>query len=340
MSTAKRKSRTCFSLKAELLEKSRESAISAVQIFNTPTLKFRAETFIVLMIIAWTYLFHAYYRENNIEYRRREEGKRRGRRVYKRTHNNAFVYWGLEECLEAKECPVDNATKQNLRFMIGLRNEVEHQMCLRIEEIFGARFHACCLNYNEYIKKLFGKKYGIDSLLSFAIQFTSISEAQKNDLANYDFPTSVIKFINDFDESLSDDEFNDPHFSHRLLFVKKTVNAKGKADRVIEFVNSDDELSEAINNHERDKIYLKEIEKKKYYVKDIVKLMHELGYTKFNTYHHTTLWQEKDGKNLKYGYGVSIHDIWYWYEPWVDIVKKHCEENKEKYMEIADNPKE
>ena len=57
------------SLKLELLKKSREAALAAVQIFNNPNITFKSESYIVLMNIAWTYLLHAYYREKKVEYR-------------------------------------------------------------------------------------------------------------------------------------------------------------------------------------------------------------------------------------------------------------------------------
>ena len=66
--TVKRKRRV-FSKKNELVEKSREAALTAVGVFNNPLVTFKSETFIVLMNIAWTYLLHAYYRDQNIEYR-------------------------------------------------------------------------------------------------------------------------------------------------------------------------------------------------------------------------------------------------------------------------------
>ena len=50
------------STKGQLLEKSREAALNAVQTFNNPLTTFKTETFIVLMVIAWMYLLHAYYR--------------------------------------------------------------------------------------------------------------------------------------------------------------------------------------------------------------------------------------------------------------------------------------
>lgn len=41
--------------KTELLIKSREAMMSAVQLYNNPQITFKSETFITLAIIAWTY---------------------------------------------------------------------------------------------------------------------------------------------------------------------------------------------------------------------------------------------------------------------------------------------
>ena len=53
----------------ELIIKSREAMLSAVQIYNNPNIQFKTESFIVLSNIAWTYLMHAYYRTKDIDYR-------------------------------------------------------------------------------------------------------------------------------------------------------------------------------------------------------------------------------------------------------------------------------
>lgn len=60
---AVKRHRSVGSIKNELLQKSREAMLSAVQIYNNPSIQFKSETYIVLSIIAWTYLLHAYYRK-------------------------------------------------------------------------------------------------------------------------------------------------------------------------------------------------------------------------------------------------------------------------------------
>lgn len=61
--------RRTASISNELITKSRESALAAVQIFNSPMITFKSEIYIVLMHIAWTYLLHAFYRKQGVEYR-------------------------------------------------------------------------------------------------------------------------------------------------------------------------------------------------------------------------------------------------------------------------------
>ena len=46
------------SITNELLDKSKEAMVSAVQIYNNPLIKFKSEMFITTAIISWTYLMH------------------------------------------------------------------------------------------------------------------------------------------------------------------------------------------------------------------------------------------------------------------------------------------
>jgi hypothetical protein len=316
------------SVKSELIKKSREAALTAVQIFNNPNMNFKSEAFIVLMLIAWTYLFHAYYREKGIDYRYFKQKSKN--KVYETTAYGAHKYWDLVKCINEKNTPIDSDTKNNLRFLIGLRHEIEHQMTTRIDDTLSARFQACCLNYNHYLKELFGKKHGIEKHLSFSIQFSSIGEEQKNLLSEQkNLPLNIRSYIEQFDESLSNPEFSSPRFAYRLLFVPKLVNRKGQADHVFEFVKSDSPLAEAIN---KEYAVLKEVEKQKYLPSQIIKMMHKEGFPKFGMHHHTELWRMYDAKNVKNGFGTNVADkTWHYYDIWVKKVREHCQESGDKY---------
>jgi len=124
------RNRSVKSVKDELIKKSREAILAAVQIYNNPQITFKSETFITLAVIAWTYLMHAHYHKRGIEYRYfRKNGKKK---VFDKTSKGTYKYWELEKCLNCDECPLDNDTKNNLKFLIGIRHEIEHQMTNQI----------------------------------------------------------------------------------------------------------------------------------------------------------------------------------------------------------------
>jgi hypothetical protein len=71
------------SLASRLVAQSQDAALAGVQVFNNPLVRFKSETFIVLMNIAWTYLLHGHFRQSGVEYRY-YRGSGKGRR-YERT---------------------------------------------------------------------------------------------------------------------------------------------------------------------------------------------------------------------------------------------------------------
>lgn len=267
------RNRKIGSVKSELLLKSKESMLSSVQIFNNPNIKFKSESFIVLAVISWTYLLHAYYRNNKIEYRYFDQGEKR--KSFHTTKHGAYKYWELERCLTDDQSPVDKIVANNLKFLIGLRHEIEHQMTTKIDDLLSARFQACCLNYNFYLKKLFPKQNGIEKHLSFSLQFSSLSEKQVDQLVDYEgLPQNISTYIQKFDQDLSENDFNDSRFSYRVLFVPKTVNRKGQADKVIEFIPADSEIAKGMN---KEYVLVKEKEKMKYSAGDIWRKIQKEG---------------------------------------------------------------
>lgn len=325
---SKKRNRRIRSIKSELLHKSREAALAAVQIFNNPNMLFKSESYIVLMIIAWTYLLHAYYRSQKIEYR---YFKVQGiRRKFDRTKKGAYKYWELEKCLNDINSPIDKDTANNLRFLIGLRHEIEHKMTSRIDNLLSARFQACCLNYNNYIKTLFPYLDGIDKYLSFSLQFSTISTEQKDMLSDYsDLPKHIQSYISDFDSNLNEKEFNSLRYAYRIFFVPKLANRKGQADRVIEYVKIDSKLADDVN---KQYVLIKEKEKPKYIPSQIVEMMKNEGFSSFKMHHHTELWKKHRAKDPSKGYGTMVAGkYWHWYEQWVNVVRKYCQDHKETY---------
>jgi hypothetical protein len=321
------RNRRVYSIAKELIEKSRESALAAIQIFNNPLMLFKSESYIVLMIIAWTYLLHAYYKSKKIEYRYFD--KKNSKRSFKRTKSKTYRYWDLSECISNESCPLDRGTVNNLRFLIELRHEIEHQMTMRLDNYVSGRYQACAMNYNRYVKALFGDKFGIDMHLTYSIQLLGISYEQMSITDHSDvIPENLRNFIAKFDSGLSQEEFNDEVFSYRLRFTKKMVNQPGQADKVIEFVAPDSETARHIA---RERWVKKEVEKPKLLPKTIVQKMRAKGFTKFSMSAHTKLWKSLEARKAGKGYGVMVANTWYWYESWLTVVEKYCQDNEAQY---------
>lgn len=322
------KKRRVWSIQAELIEKSKDSALSAVKVFNDPLIKFKSETFIVLMIISWTYLFHAYYRSKKVDYRYFD--KKGKRKKFDKTKRGAYKYWELERCLNEKNCPIDNDAANNLRFLIGLRHEIEHQMTLRLDDFLSGRYQACILNFNSYIKQFFGAEYGLDNHLTFSLQFIEFSEEQiLGGKPEAEIPENLRAFIVEFDKGLNENEFNSDKFSYRLLFSRKLVNKPGQADKVVEFIDPKSDLAQTI-----DKEYWvkKEVEKIKYRPSSIVREIKNRGFSKFSITKHTEIWKREDAQNPGKGFGATIEGSWFWYQSWLDRCLEICEQNKELYQ--------
>ncbi len=301
--------------------------MTGVQVFNNSQVKFKAETFIVLMNIAWTYLLHAHFHRRKVEYRYyRQQGRRRR---FERTEDGGFRYWDLRKCLSVRECPLDNETRRNLEFLLGLRDEITHHMSPAVDQFVSARFQACCLNYNHYLKELFGERNGIDRHLGYSLQFQSISREQLTTPNEADLPPTVRSYIARFDDGLTAEELNSARFAFRMLFVPKLVGKPGQADEVIEFLRPDSDIAPAVN---RDYVALKEVERPKYLPGQIVSMMQEEGYPRFSMHWHTELWRSLDAKDPAKGFGVEVAGgVWYWYARWVERVQRYCEKHASEF---------
>lgn len=325
---ATKRHRRIGSLADELIAKSREAALCAIRVFNDPHVSFKSETFIVLMVIAWTYLLHAHYRRNGIEYRHFQQ--KGTRRKFDKTKSGSFKFWELERCLNFQQCPIDNDATNNLKFLIGLRHEIEHQMTQSLDQYLSGRYQACAMNFNSYIKRLFGERHGLDGHLAFSLQFSEISEEQLNGpQPESKIPARLRSYIVKFDQGLTLPEHSHSNFSYKLIFKKQLVNHLGQADRVVEFIDPKSELAQTI-----DRAYWvkREVEKPKFRPKDVVARVRAAGYPRFRVQpDHLDFWKQEDAKRPEKGFGVDISGAWYWYESWVQRCIELCKESHAKY---------
>jgi hypothetical protein len=318
--------RTIYSEKRDLILKAREAMLAAVQIYNNPLISFKTESFIVLSIISWTYLLHAYYRSKKIEYRYfSQRGKRK---AFVRGAEGGIRFWDLRECISQDVCPLDKDTKNNLHFLTGLRNQVEHRKAAGLDSYLSARYQACALNFNFYLKGLHGEKYGLDQNLALSLQFTELDYSQATVMKDREelIPPDVISYISTFDSKLSTEEIESERFAYRLLFTKVLAKRKGQADRVIEFIDPKSELAKSISKEYWVK---QETEKPKLAAKQVVREVRNAGFPTFGMHQHTLLWREYDAKNPDKGFGTTVVKTWYWYQHWAIFIASELSKKRE-----------
>ena len=302
----------------ELLIKAREAMIAAVHTFNGAGLTFRAELFIVTSVIAWTYLMHAWFRREGIDYRYQQK-----------TKHGANKYWELGKCLKHAKCPVSKGTRRNLEFLLEIRHEIEHRSTSRIDDAIGGELQACCINFNDAMKALFGAQYGLEKRLPIALQFVSFADDQRLRMKRTaDLPAHVSSFISAFEHGLTDEQLADPAFRYRVAFVPITSNRASGADRAIEFIKPESEDAKAISS-----VLLKEVNKKRHTATQVVKAANDDGYKRFGIADHTALWQKLNAKDPAKGYGCQgdYKGTWVWFDNWVGRVLEHCAENANKF---------
>lgn len=309
----------------ELLIKAREAMIAAVHVFNSSGITFRAELFIVSSIIAWTYLLHAWYKREGIDYRytRNEKGKR----VVVRTPTGATKYWELQQCLNHAKCPIELGAKSNLEFLLEIRHEIEHRSTDRIDEALSAKLQACCLNFNATLKTEFGSHFSLEGRIPIALQFVSLSADQRQMLKGQrSLPKHIQTAMETFENKLTAEQKDDPKFAYRVYMFRKTANRNPSADFAVELIEPDSEVGERFG------MALKEVEKRKYLPSQIVNILQSDGHKGFGMHQHTELWKRLDAKNPAKNYGaIAVGKQWCWYETWLNRAREECEQNPDLY---------
>lgn len=308
----------------ELLIKSREAMIAAVHTFNGAGLTFRAELFIVTCVIAWTYLLHAWFRREGIDYRYKEQNG-----AIKKTKHGEDCYWELGMCLRQSRCPVPVGAVKNLEFLIGLRHEIEHRCTNRIDDAVSAKLQACCINFNDLLVSQFGRQYALERRLPIALQFVTFNADQRSVLKKASaLPPHLKSMMDAFESTLTPEQQSDPAYVYRVAFVPKSGNRASNSDLAVEFIKAD-----SVEGKEINEVLLKEVDKKRYTAKQIYTMMQREGYPRFTQQSHTNLWKDLGAKKPSLGFGKTgdYKNTWVWYDSWLTRVRAHCEEHRDRY---------
>lgn len=220
------------------LTKAQESALLAVETYNRPGTVFRSGAYIVLMVIAWTALFHAIFlrRKFNPLYVR----VRRGRYVRYEKADGENKAWELAECLRQFYGDQNPPVRKNLEFFVGLRNKIEHRSMPQLDDQIFGECQALLLNFEVLVTKEFGENYSLNESLAVSLQFSTITPSGKakalRQMQSKAYP-SVTEYVRRFRSSLSGDVQESMEYSYKVFLVPKTGNHAKSSDLAIEFIN-------------------------------------------------------------------------------------------------------
>ena len=221
-----------------ILEGSINAALLAVEVYNKPRTTFRSQAYIVLMIIAWTRLFHAYF------------NKTIGNRYYYKLKNGRYKIideerkaWELKTCIDKYES-LSEPVKKNLNLFIGLRNKIEHHNVTErvVDVLIFGECQSLLYNYENLLIEIFGEEYALNENLAFSLQFSSMrtdeqKQANKNVLSNE--AREIKSYIDNYRSALVDDIYSAQEYSIKVIQIPKVSNTN-RHDLAIEFIREDE----------------------------------------------------------------------------------------------------
>jgi len=208
------------SLIDERIVRAREAMILAVQLFNSPTIRFKTEVFSVLAIISWTYLLHEYL-------------FRKGVKIV----NKSGKSLSLSKMLARKECQLSSGIVNNLEAIVEIRNKVEHHLIGNSDHFWLAKYQACCLNFEKTIVSMFGQDFSLQSELSYALQFSKLHLDQLTESHDHDVPDNIKALSSSLDANLSDSELEDLEYQFKVNY---TFTSASKSKSHFKFLNAGD----------------------------------------------------------------------------------------------------
>lgn len=325
-----------------ILENSRNSALTAVEVYNRPNTNFRVENYVILMIIAWTTLFHAYFQSTiGDKYFYKE---RNGR--YKIVDGERKA-WELKECIRefpkySKDYKLSDAVIANLNFFIGIRNKIEHRYwnSLTLDIFLFGECQSLLYNFEKTMVALFGEDYAINTCLAYALQFSQLRAKEQllsqKELLSKDMQ-DLKRYVDKYRVDLSQEVYDSQEYSIKLIQIPKISNTN-RRELAVEFVNWTNLSDEDKETYEKLTVLIKDkiISQPVYNLSmmkpsGVIKAVKEKIGVKLNHTNHTDLWkafevrppQDSTSKfetKAKYCIYDEPHNDYLYTSEWVDFI--------------------
>jgi hypothetical protein len=232
-----------------LIEKAHNSALLAVEIYNKPLISYRTEGFIVMMMIAWTGLFHAIFQKQGVSIK------------YK--NGTEEDYLDLGKCIRKYEGQLKKEIEANLTLLIKIRDRIVHRENTKLDDRLFGHCQSCLLNFEELLVSNFGERYQLPNSLAFSLQFSKKYQPQQLD-ANKKYRNrhdyKILDFIEEYEKDLFGTEpeiYKSLSYCFRIYMIPKIVK-ENKAEAAIEYIRYDSLEPDAIEKFNKAILFIKE----------------------------------------------------------------------------------
>lgn len=183
-------------LTRKLIYKSKDAFLLSLELYNKPTINYRAESFSLLFSNAWELLLKAHLYDES-------KGKKlsifRKKRINKKRESIS-----LDESLKRAFENGNDPVRRNIEYISEIRNEAAHLVILELDPYFSRAFQAGVTNYVKHLNDWFGLDINADlnpglvSLISDKDRVPDISILKKK--YNKEDFNSIREWINKFND--------------------------------------------------------------------------------------------------------------------------------------------
>lgn len=147
----------------QLLNKSKEAFILAVEIYNKPTIRYRVEGFAFFICNAWELMLKAHLINTKGE-----------SSIYYKDHLDRTI--NLENCIKLVFTNDKDPLRLNLEKIIELRNTSTHFITEEYEMVYVPLFQSCIFNFNEKMQKF----HNVDVTELISLNFLNLVVKEKS----------------------------------------------------------------------------------------------------------------------------------------------------------------
>lgn len=208
-------------LTRQLLDKSQEAMIMALEIYNKPTVKYRIEGFCFFFTNAWELLLKAKILEDT---------KKESAIYYKKVRNQKKRSLSLRDALKNVIPKEDDPVRRNIEEIARIRDEATHLIIRELESVYTGLFQAGVFNYVRKLEEWFD--VSLSDKISPAM-LTLVFDVRQIDPAVIQkaYGKEILKFLETEEERLNaaEKELGDTRFripiEYHLVLTKKPKEA-------------------------------------------------------------------------------------------------------------------